>query len=81
MSQAPVVEVRGLSVDFASGLQALRAVGGVDLTLHRGEALALIGESGSGKTVTLRALMRLLPPKRTTIGGAVTVDGQDVLAL
>ncbi len=46
-----------------------------------GEAVALIGESGSGKSVTLRALMRLHPPRRTRIGGQIRVDGQDVLAL
>ena len=42
----------------------------LDLTLRAGEVLALLGESGSGKSVTLRALMRLLPERRTVIGGA-----------
>jgi peptide/nickel transport system ATP-binding protein len=49
--------------------------------LRAGEVLALLGESGSGKTVTLRALMRLLPEKRAVIGGDIVVDGHDVLAL
>ncbi len=40
----------------------------------------MLGESGSGKSVTLRALMRLLPETRTRIGGTLRVDGQDVLA-
>ena len=43
--------------------------------------LCILGESGSGKSVTLRALMRLLPPRRARIEGAIRVDGQDVLAL
>jgi peptide/nickel transport system ATP-binding protein len=43
--------------------------------------LGLLGESGSGKSVTLRALMRLLPNKRTQITGSVNVTGRDVLAL
>jgi ABC-type dipeptide/oligopeptide/nickel transport system ATPase component len=51
------------------------------LSLGEGEVLGLLGESGSGKSVTLRALMRLLPKKRTQISGSVDVLGRDVLAL
>ena len=50
-------------------------------SLGEGEVLGLLGESGSGKSVTLRALMRLLPKKRTQISGSVQVLGRDVLAL
>ena len=50
-------------------------------TLGEGEVLGLLGESGSGKSVTLRALMRLLPKKRTQISGTVKVLGRDVLAM
>jgi peptide/nickel transport system ATP-binding protein len=78
---APLVDVKGLTVDFLGGAKPVRAVAGVDLVLAKGEVLALLGESGSGKTVTLRALMRLLPPKRSRIGGKISVDGRDVLAL
>ena len=59
----------------------VRAVAGLDLSLGKGEVLALLGESGSGKSVTLRALMRLLPAGRTRIGGRIEVDGCDVMAL
>ena len=76
----PIVDVRDLTVDFAAGRRTIRAVSGVDITLQPGETLALLGESGSGKSVTLRALMRL-HPKSARIGGAVTVDGRDVLAM
>jgi peptide/nickel transport system ATP-binding protein len=78
---AQLVDVRGLTVDFLAGGAPLRAVAGLDLMLHAGEVLALLGESGSGKTVTLRAMMRLLPAKRAVISGHVFVDGRDVLAL
>jgi peptide/nickel transport system ATP-binding protein len=86
MSDAPIVEVEGLTVDFFGGAsrtssKPVRAVADVDLTLRPGEVLALLGESGSGKSVTLRALMRLLPERRAVIGGRITVDGHDVLAL
>jgi peptide/nickel transport system ATP-binding protein len=79
--RGPIVDVRGLTVEFRGGRKGVRAVAGVELGLKRGEVLALLGESGSGKTVTLRALMRLLPEKRTKIGGSIRVDGRDVLAM
>jgi peptide/nickel transport system ATP-binding protein len=75
------VEVERLTVDFIGRGKPVRAVAGVDLILHPGEVLALLGESGSGKSVTLRALMRLLPERRAVIGGRLRVDGHDVLAL
>lgn len=76
-----IVDVKGLTVDFATGGgNSVRAVAGVDLNLKPGETLALLGESGSGKSVTLRALMRL-HPKSAKFGGSVTVDGKDVLAM
>jgi peptide/nickel transport system ATP-binding protein len=81
MSTAPIVDVAGLTVDFLGGAKPVRAVADVSLTLRPGEVLALLGESGSGKSVTLRALMRLLPERRAVIGGKLRVDGQDVLTL
>ncbi len=74
-----IVDVKGLTVEFP-GRPPVRAVGGVDLLLKPGEVLALLGESGSGKSVTLRALMRLLP-KRADVGGSIRVDGRDVRAM
>ena len=76
----PLVQIEGLTVDFAVGRQKVRAVAGVDLTLARGEVLAILGESGSGKSVTLRSLLRLLP-RTAVIGGKILVDGTDVLSL
>jgi peptide/nickel transport system ATP-binding protein len=81
MSSAPIVKVDGLTVDFVGGDRPVRAVAGVDLMLRPGEALALLGESGSGKSVTLRALMRLLPERRAVIGGKIVVDGTDVRSM
>jgi peptide/nickel transport system ATP-binding protein len=77
----PLVQVRDLRVTFTGARAPVRAVSGVDLTVSRGEAVALIGESGSGKSVTLRALLRLHPPRRTVIEGGIRVAGQDVLAM
>ena len=75
-----LVEIDHLNVRF-TGERTVYAVNDLSLTLGDGEVLGLLGESGSGKSVTLRALMRLLPRKRTDISGSVRVMGRDVLAL
>lgn len=77
----PLVDISNLTVRFTRGSRPVDAVNGVDLNIARGEVVALIGESGSGKSVTLRSLMRLHPPQSTRIGGRMTVDGTDVMAL
>ena len=78
---APLVRVRDLNVKFVSREATVNAVNDVNLTIQPGEVLCIIGESGSGKSVSMRALMRLLPPRRTLISGSVEVDGIDILAL
>lgn len=80
-SNTPAISLRDLRVTFAGGGKAIQAVNGVSLDVATGEAVALIGESGSGKSVTLRALMRLHPPRRTKMSGDIRVAGQDVLNL
>ena len=77
----PFVDIQNLTVTFTGGKKPVHAVGGVDLQVERGEVVALIGESGSGKSVTLRSLLRLHAPRRTQIGGQMMVGGLDVLAL
>ena len=77
----PMVRLHDLSVTFLGGRRPVHAVNGVSLDVQRGEVLALIGESGSGKSVTLRTLLRLHAERRTTIGGSVQVAGRDVLAM
>ena len=77
----PMVVLRDLSVTFTGARKPVQAVSGVSLQVQRGEVVALIGESGSGKSVTLRTLLRLHPERRTRIGGEVRVAGQDLLAL
>src|SRR5258707_5880578 len=75
-----LVEIDHLNIRF-TGERTVHAVNDLSLSLGEGEVLGLLGESGSGKSVTLRALMRLLPRKRTQISGSVNVLGRDVLAL
>ncbi|MEE4188410.1 MAG: ABC transporter ATP-binding protein [Roseobacter sp.] len=75
-----LVRVRDLCVRF-DGVPAVHAVNNVSFDLAPGEVLGILGESGSGKSVTLKTLLRLLPERKTTITGEVKVDGEDVLAL
>ena len=77
----PMVSLQDLSVTFTGGRKPVRAVSGVSLAVQRGEVVALIGESGSGKSVTLRTILRLHNERRTTVGGSVRVAGRDVLAM
>jgi peptide/nickel transport system ATP-binding protein len=78
---SPLVEVDNLAVRFVTREATVHAVNGVSFSVRPGEVLCLLGESGSGKSVTLRAMMRLLPPRRARIEGAMRIDGQNVLAL
>ncbi|NUS57109.1 MAG: ABC transporter ATP-binding protein [Streptomycetaceae bacterium] len=65
----PLLEIRGLTVDYGEGPGAVHAVDAVDLTLHRSETLGLAGESGSGKSTLAHAVTRLLrPPGRIAAG-------------
>ncbi len=81
LSSAPLLDVSDLSVRFVTREATVHAVNGASFSLRAGEVLCLLGESGSGKSVTLRALMRLLPPKRSRVAGQVRLGAQDVLAL
>lgn len=76
----PLLSIQDLSVRF-SGERTVQALSGVSFDVAQGETLGLLGESGSGKSVTLRTLLRLNPPKRTQVQGKILLDGQDVLAL
>ena len=75
-----LLSVRGLGVQFL-GNPPVQALTDVSFELGRGEVLALLGESGSGKSVTLRSLLRLHAPGHTRITGQVVVDDRDVMAL
>jgi ABC-type glutathione transport system ATPase component len=80
MSDA-LLELRGLTVDFATDDGVVHAVDGIDLALGRGRTLGLVGESGCGKSVTSLAIMGLLPPENSKVGGAVVFEGRDLLTL
>ena len=76
----PLAELDNLEVRFGNGPDATHAVRGVSLHVMPGEVVCLLGESGSGKSVSMRALMRLLPAQARITGG-VRVEGQDVATM
>jgi peptide/nickel transport system ATP-binding protein len=81
MTAEPILTIESLTVTFTGGAKPVRAVDGVDFQLGHGEVVALLGESGSGKSVTLRSILRLHPEKKSRIEGRIRADGIDVMAL
>ena len=75
-----LLEVRDLHVEFRTRDGVAKAVNGVNYAVDAGETLAVLGESGSGKSVTAQAIMGILdmPPGRIT-GGEILFEGRDLL--
>jgi peptide/nickel transport system ATP-binding protein len=80
MAAPPLLEVDDLSVRFETDDGPVYAVDRLSFTLERSEVLAIVGESGCGKTTAALSLLRLLPPS-AVIGGRVLLEGVDLLAL
>ncbi len=76
-----LLEVDDLHVHFGTSRGPVKAVDGVSLTLRPGERLGLIGESGSGKSTIALAVMRLVKPPGTVVGGRILLDGTNLLDL
>ena len=74
----PLLDVRDLTVEFATRRGAVRAVEQVNLTVGRGETVGVVGESGSGKSVTSCAVMRILDRAGRIADGTITFSGIDV---
>ena len=81
-TDGPLLQVKDLSVWFGSRRQSIRAVDGVSFDIPAASTVALVGESGCGKSVTALALARLVPvPPGIYAGGRVVFDGRDVLPM
>jgi oligopeptide/dipeptide ABC transporter ATP-binding protein len=78
---APLLDVRGLRVEFPTPDGPVAVVDDVSFAVAPGECLGVVGESGSGKSITSRAVLRLVPPPGRVAGGSVVFDGTDLLAL
>src|SRR5688500_4358120 len=77
----PVLEVENLQTVFYTRGGLVKAVDGVSFTLGRSETLAIVGESGCGKSVTALSLMRLVSDPGRVVGGSVKLDGRDLVGL
>jgi dipeptide transport system ATP-binding protein len=77
----PLLDIRNLSVSFATRSGAFKAVDGVDISVDPNEVLAIVGESGSGKSVAMLATMGLLPFTATVTADRLNFDGKDLRAL
>jgi peptide/nickel transport system ATP-binding protein len=78
----PLVEVEGLKTWFFTRAGIVKAVDDLSFHVRRGETLAIVGESGCGKSITALSLMRLIPdPPGRIVSGRITLDGVDLLSL
>lgn len=77
----PVLSVRGLTVRFPTREGTVHAVNGISYDLAAGASLAVVGESGCGKTVGALALLGLVPPPGRVVAGEVALGGRDLLEL
>ncbi|MGE5613222.1 MAG: ABC transporter ATP-binding protein [Bacillota bacterium] len=75
-----LLEISDLHVEYKVGKSVARALNGVDLTIRKGEALGLVGESGAGKTTTALSILKLLPKRNATIKkGSIMFEGKDII--
>jgi ABC-type glutathione transport system ATPase component len=78
---APLLEVRGLHIEYGRGPEAVVAGEALDLLLKPGEIVALVGESGSGKSTLATSIMGLLPQSANISAGSIKFDGNELIGL
>src|SRR5262249_57824137 len=76
-----LLEVENLQTHFRTPDGIIRAVDGVSFAVERGETVAIVGESGCGKSVTANSILRLIPQPPGKIPGQIRVEGADLLPL
>jgi peptide/nickel transport system ATP-binding protein len=76
-----LLSVKDLHVTFRTPDRTVHAVNGVSFDVKRGETLGILGESGSGKSVTLRSILKLHPEHRTKWSGSITLEGDEILTM
>ena len=82
MNQSPILEVQDLRTHFFTRTGVVKAVDGVSFSLHPGETLGIVGESGCGKSMTALSIMGLVPqPAGRIVGGQVLLEGEDLLQM
>ena len=80
MGEQPILDIRGLQVRYLTEEETVCAVNGIDLTIHSGESVGLVGETGAGKTTTCLSVMQLIPdPPGLITGGEIFFKGENML--
>src|SRR5947207_7388877 len=78
----PLLQIQGLNVAFTTEQREIRPVRDVSFAIYPGQTVALVGESGCGKSVTAMSILRLIPsPPGKVLGGEVHFDGRDLLKI
>lgn len=75
------IEARNLTISFRTNNGAVRAVRNISFAINEGETLAIAGESGSGKSVTTKAIMGISAPNAVVENGEIIYDGRDLLKI
>ena len=79
---AKILEIENLQTQFFTSAGTVRAVDGITYTVDEGESVAIVGESGCGKSVSALSILRLIPdPPGRVVGGSIRFMGMDILAL
>ncbi len=81
MNGEPLLEIKDLHVGYKTHMGISHVLNGVHLTVHKGERVGVIGESGSGKTTTMKSILRILPSNAIIKKGEIVYNGKDVLKM
>ena len=76
-----LLDIKDLKTYFYTYNGIVKAVDGINLQVHREEVLGIVGETGCGKSVTVRSLLKLVPDPGRIVSGQVLLDGEDIMAL
>lgn len=79
--KAPLLQIKGLKLHFHTKGGVVRALEGIDLDVAPGESVGIVGETGSGKSMTARAVMGLVPGAGKIEGGSIKLDGRELTQL
>ena len=81
MTLDPLLKISDLKVHFFVDEGVVKALDGIDLVLEQGETLAIVGESGCGKSITALSIMQLVPSPGKVVGGMIDFENQNLLSL
>ena len=81
MNQQPVLEIKDLKTHFFTYAGVVKAVDGINLHLNQNEVLGIVGETGCGKSVTARSILKLVPQPGKIVAGEIILNGKNILSM